>query len=210
MKHSASLFFVSLLILLINGITATAQDTRSRFGFSYSNNVTSFPVTGYPQVFYSQLHPGINLCRSWKINKAEKSNWIIGANGGFYYHRFIQLALHLYPSITFERVLGTRWRMGLGIGGGYVYAIENSQVFVQVSTDNGNSTDYDRKTIILGRSQYMAEADLSASFALRKNNPDAARLFIQLKSSVQGPYVANYVPLLPINSFLIGFSFPIN
>mgnify|MGYP001611447616 CR=1 FL=1 len=124
MKHKL------FIILLIGTIALNSKSQNSRIGVSLSNNVTSFPVLGYQQLFYSQFHPGLDCYKSWKLNKNEKSIVEVQANAGFFYHRFIQAVIRIYPSISYSRKLGKRFYLGAGIGGGYAFAFVGNDVFI--------------------------------------------------------------------------------
>ena len=195
---------------LVIAIFCTALSTGSvaqnhRLSFAISNNVTAMPVTGFPQVFYSQCHPGAEATMSWKINKNEKNRLFLNASSGFYYHRFVQSLIWIYPSVNYERYLGKRFNMAIGLGGGYALAIEDAAVLKL------NSEGYYEKDNSLAlRSQFIGQLELSARYALYKDKPEGVKLMLQFKNYLQGTYTVGYIPVLPINSVLIGISIPLN
>jgi hypothetical protein len=191
--------FYFLFFLAVSGFS---QETRQ--GVFISNNITSFPVTTYPQLFYSQLHPGIDIFRSWKLNKSEKNQIHWAVNVGGYYHRFIQTNVRMYPSVFYERFFGSRFYANIGLGGGYSLAFENMETFTL--QDDGT---YKKKTLV-ARSQYLVQLGFGFNYALKKDKPDGARLLLQFKTFIQGPFVSGYVPMLPVNSLMLGFSVPFN
>lgn len=199
------IFFNRIIFLIfigVNSLNVSAQNNS--WSVALSNNVTALPVTGYPQVFYSQCHPGMEFSRNWKINKKEKNRFFLSANTGFYYHRFIQTTIWIYPSVNYEYAVGKRFSINAGLGFGYALSIEGSDV----SELNSNGV-YEQKSVMAGRSQYIAQLALGCSYALNKEKPDGVKLMLQLKNYLQGTYINSYVPLLPINAILIGVSMPV-
>jgi hypothetical protein len=198
-KPHPLIFVVVYLLLAIN-----CRAQNNGWSLAISNNVTALPVVGYPRVFYSQYHPGLEAARFRKINKKSENIFYLKANGGFYYHRFIQTLIWIYPSVIYERVLNKRFAMDVGLGFGYGFSIEGSDVF-KLNSDG----HYERVSKLAGRSQYIGQLEIGGRYVLQKDHPDGLKLIVQLKNYVQGTYINFYVPLLPINSFLIGLSVPI-
>jgi hypothetical protein len=195
MKHSFLFLFAFIIMARCEG---------QQMGMSLSNNVTSFPVTGIPKVFYSQLHPGIDVFRDWKINKKEKNQFFLVADAGGYYHRFIQTAIRLYGSIEYRYIANSRLSLNAGIGAGYLHSFENTAVLKL--NDEGH---YETKSRIIGRPQVLAQLNIGCSFALKKDDPRSKKVFIQLRTFLQGPFVNNYVPFAPLNSIAVGISVPL-
>lgn len=202
MKNSNLITTVVILTMFLFSNTIYSQN--SKYGCSVSNNVTSFPALGFKQLLYSQFHPGVDVFKSWKINKAEKTHVEVKANAGFFYHRFVQTLVRIYPSISYSRNLGKRFNMGAGIGAGYGLSFEGNDVFVLNSEGK-----YETKSKILGRSQYLVNFEIGGNYSFKKDEPDGIRLFLTLKTFVQGTFVAGYVPVLPVNSLFLGISVPI-
>ena len=169
-----------------------------------SNNVASFPVTGYPQLFYSQFHPGIDVAKSWKINKSEKHQLWAAANVGVFYHRFVQTGLKIYPSVDYKYSACKRLRLNIGLGLGYLHSFEDYEVFKL--KDGGG---FEQKKIWIGRPQFLAALDWGCDYKLKKDAENPPLLVLQFRTNIQGPYVNNYVPILPVNSFLIGITLPL-
>lgn len=191
-----------LLILMIAGFHSIFAQKKIA-GILLSNNVTSFPVTGYPKVFYSQFHPGIDLFGGWKINKKEKNQFWLMADAGGYYHRFVQTAIRLYSGVNYENVVNLRLNLFAGLGGGYLHSIE-TEATLKIN-DEGT---YEVKNKITGRPQMLIAVDLGGSYALKKNNERSLRLQLHIRTYIQGTFVKGYVPFLPVNTFSIGISKP--
>lgn len=203
MKHN--IFRIRTIIFIVTSfLVSNVSAQNNSWSVAVSNNVTALPVTGYPQVFYSQCHPGMEFSRNWKINKKEKNRFFLSANTGFYYHRFIQTTIWIYPSVNYQYAIGKRFSINAGLGFGYAFSIEGSDV-----SELNSDGVYEQKSVMAGRSQYLAQLALGCSYDLNKEKPEGIKLMLQLKNYLQGTYINSYVPLLPINSILIGVSMPI-
>jgi hypothetical protein len=194
----------SILITLTLTLPSVTRSQEPRAGIFISNNVTSFPVTRYPKVFYSQFHPGIDICREWKLNKKEKNQFWLTANAGGFYHRFIQTAVRLYATVEYHYVFNNSFTAFAGLGGGYLHSFENMAVLKM--NDDGK---YEVKSSLIGRPQILGQFNLGCSYAIKKDDANSMRILLQLKTYVQGPFVKNYVPMLPLNSFALGLSIPL-
>ncbi|MFH0864758.1 MAG: hypothetical protein V1904_01085 [Bacteroidota bacterium] len=201
MRKTIIKLFILLLVLPVLKSFGQQQCT----GLLLSNNVTSFPVSGYPKVFYSQFHPGIDYFREWKINKKEKNQFWLNADAGIYYHRFVQTAIRLYATVNYLNVINQRLNLLAGLGGGYLHSIENKATLKM--NDEGV---YEVKNKIIGRPQILIVIDLGGSYALKKNNPQSIRLQLHIRTYVQGVFVKGYVPFLPVNTFAVGVSKPLS
>jgi hypothetical protein len=192
---------ICIVMLVLFSVTASAQIRQA--GILASNNVTSFPASGYPKVFYSQFHPGIDFFYGWKINKKEKNQFWLIANAGGYYHRFVQTAIRLYASANYQNIINPRLNLMAGLGGGYLHSIENKATLKM--NDEGV---YEVKNKIIGRPQMLIAVDLGGSYSLKKDNVRSIRLQMNIRTYVQGVFVKGYVPFLPVNTFTVGVSIP--
>lgn len=195
-----NIFLVILMFMVLQNVSAQYHSV----GGSFSNNVTSFPVTGFPQLFYSQLHPGINGFMEWKINKSEKHQLCATANLGFFYHRFIQSGVRIYPEIVYKFFVKKQFSLNVGLGMGYLHSFEGYEVLVPL--DNGG---YETRSAFTGRPQFLAVLNMGCAYKLSATNEKAPSLLLQLHANMQGPFVNSYVPVLPVNSLHLGLSFPI-
>ena len=198
---------VVVFLLICFSLAANSQDHTdvklSRLGIELSNNITSFPVTTYPQLFYSQFHPGMDIFKSWKWNKSLKNQVWYSGNIGGYYHRFIQTAIRIYPSVEYERIFGKSFSANIGLGAGYSLAFENMETF-----DLQDDGTY-KQIKFVARSQYLVQFGFGCSYSLKKEDREGMRISLRFKTFIQGPFVSGYVPMLPVNSFMIGVSVPI-
>jgi hypothetical protein len=185
-------------------ISYTVQAQFNQFQISLSNNTTGLPVLTYPQLFYSQFHPGLELALIRQLNQSEKNMLLLGVHAEVYHHQFVQTLIKLYPSIAYERKLNSRINAGLGLGAGYGLSFEGNRAFVK--QDNGS---YKKKSFFGARSQFLFTLNIGGSYALKKDITGPSLSF-RFASYMQGPYVKSYVLLLPINAFQIGIQYPLN
>jgi len=191
------------LFIQLNTVFLFAQNYQ--LGFGLSNNVTAWPVIGYPKLFYSQFHPGIDIILEKQINKKIKNQLWAEANLGSYYHRFFQTAVKLNLNLHYRYFFNPRFFSDIGFGGGYLHSFYKYQLF----KINANG-DYVQETGVKGRPQYVMGFCLGAGVGLKKSDPDYLRLLIQFRSSVQGKFAGNFVPVVPNNTFLLGLTHRFN
>jgi hypothetical protein len=170
-----------------------------------SNNTTGLPVIAYPDLFYSQFHPGVDITYGHQLNKSVKNKVYLNGTMGFYHHQFVQNLLRIYPTVSYERVLSDRALIQVGLGGGYGISFEGKNAFKLL--EDGT---YENKKFFGARSQYLMAVKFGFIYTLFKDNESKPKLTFQLKSFMQGTYVKSYVPLLPINSVNLGIRFPLN
>ena len=179
--------------------------SQSKFiSTTISNNTTGLPVIAYPDLFYTQFHPGIEATYGWQINKNPKNKLYVNGNLGYYYHQFVQSLVKVYPTMSYERTLSERFNLNVGLGAGYGLSFEGKNAFAL--QDDGT---YDNKPFMGARSQYVIAFELGAVYSLSNQNMNSPQLILQFKSFMQGTYVKSYVPLLPLNSLNIGIRFPL-
>jgi len=175
--------------------------TRS-WGIKFSNNITGKPLLTYHQLFYSNFHPGIEGELNFSINKNRKHLLFISGNLGVYYHRFVHTGLKVYPEFNYEFQISDRWRVFIGLGGGYIHSFEN--VATLKLNDEGF---YEKENVFIGRAQFMTGFNLGSRFMPAKLNGISFQF--SFSTFLQGPFVSGYVPLLPYNSFDLGIQVPI-
>jgi hypothetical protein len=193
-------YLVCCFILFI--YAANAQ--QKSYGFAIGNHATSLPITGYPQLFYSNFHPGIDFNYMRTINKSTKNLLHVRLNGSLIYQRFVQ-TINIYTvNLVYDRLLNSRINFNVSLGGGYGAAFEGGAV-----AKLNNEGVYETKSRFIPRSQFIGQFQTGISYALKKDNADGLRITAQFRTIIQGPFVKDYVPLLPVNAFLLGFQLPI-
>lgn len=196
-------FFISIVLIVSCNYYLSAQDYQ--LGGGISNNVTSFPVTGYPQLFYSGFHPGIDIILEKKLNTKLKNQWWTEANLGCFYHRFFQTALKLNVNFHYRYHFKPHIFSDIAIGGGYLHSFYHYQVFKLNS--NG---DYVKESGYKGRPQFIAGICMGAGISLKKSDPELWKLLIQFRTSAQGIFAGSFVPVVPYNTFLLGLTHHFN
>lgn len=191
--------------MLLVVISLASASTQSTFvGLTLSNNTTGLPVITYPDLFYTQFHPGLEATYSKQLNKNAKNRLYINGNFGFYYHQFVQSLVRIYPTVSYERSISKSFNLGVGLGAGYGLSFEGDNAFVQ--QEDGT---YRNKAFGGARSQYILGLELGMTYSFRKDKIQSPQLVVLFKSFMQGTYVKNYVPLLPLNSLNIGIRIPL-
>ncbi len=192
------------LFVVCYGLLSGVAIAQERFGGTVSNNTTSFPVTGYGTLFHSQFHPGADLFWELKLNKKVHNQFWFKVDFGGYYHRFFQTAFRIQPNINYRLAISPCFAFDLALGGGYLHS------FTEYSRFKLNDTgQYVKVSAVSGRPQYIAGFMIGANIGLIKASPDKIRLLLQFRTLMQGPFAKSYVPLLPLNSFALGLSFPL-
>ena len=212
--HDSSLRYLRFLIMLLRKqilvffvtlLSLFGFSQQYQLGFGFTNNVTSWPVIGYPQLFYTRFHPGIEILLEKKINNREKNQFWADADLGCFYHRFFQTAVKLSGNIHYRYFFNSRIFSDVSLGGGYLHSFYQYQVFRLNS--NG---DYVKESGYKGRPQFIMGTSIGIGYGLKKSDPDWWRLLVQFRSNMQGIFAGSFVPVVPYNTFLIGLTHRIN
>lgn len=194
-----------VLLIFVIFIPILLFSQNFHLGFGLSNNNTAWPFIGYPKLFYSQFHPGIDVILEKKINKKDKNQVWAEANLGCYYHRFFQTAVKLNFNLHYRYFINPRIFSDIGLGGGYLHSFYRYQLFKLNS--NG---DYVQESGVKGRPQYVMGFCMGIGIGLIKSDPDNFRLLVQFRSNVQGKFAGNFIPVVPNNTFLLGITHRFN
>jgi hypothetical protein len=162
------------------------------------NQVTSFPISGYPQLF-RQYHPGIQGSLGWNWKHKTRMSWVQEAHLGYQYHRHVQHGISLYSSFGPKWRFGN-WNAGIALAAGYWHSIPADGVY----RSNGDGT-FDR-TQRFGRPQMVGGFQLQAGYTTK----GLTQWFCRLESLLQTPFVPGYVPVLPLNRLHAGIRIPMH
>jgi len=197
------IYSILISVLLVNA--ATAQKLFTNIGVSVSNNTTSFPVTGYPSLFYSQFHPGVDITsqKSWTKNKERKSQFVQSIDLGFFYHRFVQSGLRIYTKCDYQYSITRKATLGIGLGVGYLQSFTATEVLEL--NDNGK---YEQRKVY-SRPQFIGLLNIGGTYRLKETSSRSISLFINFRTWLQMPFVKTYVPMLPVNSLHLGVLVPL-
>jgi hypothetical protein len=179
-------------------IKPEAKHRLNHMSIAITNSVNSFPITGYPAVFYSQFHPGLTLGTGFKWKEGKKTDFTQTFKMGCFFHRYIQNAAMLYTETGIRRKAAD-WGFSAMLGLGYLHSFPATQRFQL----NPGSGEYE-KIRNLGRPQGMFGFTLGID---RKINAHC-RGFVRFQTIIQTPFVSGYIPVLPINQLHAGISMP--
>jgi hypothetical protein len=196
------LLYNTAFFLLYFAMTYTQSQS---YQVNISNNATSLPVTGYPQLFYANFHPGIDFQYNKQINKSEKNRLYVVYHGGVIYHRFIQTLLTLSGNLMYERPVNNRLNLNIALGAGYGAAFNNESV-----AKLNESGEYFVRNRFVPKSQFVLRFQPGLTYSLKKDHPEGIRICAHFRTQLQGIFVKSYVPLLPVNSLLAGVILPIS
>ncbi len=194
-----------IFCLLILGHFALFTQAQHTWYYAFTNNVTSLPFTGYPQIFYANLHPGLDAAYSKQLNQNVKHRLMLRGIATIYYHRFVQTLITAAPQVAYEHSFGKGHFADIGLGVGGCLSFE------QEGTLKLNSEGvYERRTPFVPRPQYVIQLQAGYSYALSRERPDGARVKAGFRTTMQGTFAKSYVPLLPVNTFYVGVQLPLS
>lgn len=168
-----------------------------------SNSSTSLLVVGIPQAFYANFHPGLDYQYNQQLNTSDKNRWYANYQGGFIYHRFVQTLVSFSGNMMYETPIGNRFSFNAGMGAGFGFAFSDEAV--AKLNDDG---EYEVRSALLPRMQFVLRFQTGFLYAL-SDDPESIKISLHLRTTAQGVFVNNYVPLLPINSVMVGLVIPV-
>ncbi|MBL7811856.1 MAG: hypothetical protein JNL57_06495 [Bacteroidetes bacterium] len=195
---------LTLLLLLTAALPLSAQHREWRGGALLSNQVVSFPVTGFPSVFRSAIHPGLDGYLETRLNKKEHNQFVLQLGLGVLYHRFFQTAIKLYPWLDYRYAPKGPWKVSVGLGAGYQHSFPAYGILRKNAAG-----EWVQIPAWHGRPQFIAGAGLGVSRAMQSDDPDGIRWEFRLRSSIQTPFAKSYIPMIPYNSVMLGLSLPV-
>lgn len=191
------IFFLLWAIVVLITTQGLAQNTDWRRPLT----VSVFSVgTQLPGGSLSPIHPGLNVGTEFRYNRSVKNQWRQTAKLGVYYHQYSQTGIQLYSEGVYRRMLWKGLSAEARLGGGYLHAVPDLQVF------EWRDGQYRRKKTI-GRAQFMASFAAGLGYRIG-TAPDTPRVFVDYQFFLQMPFVKNYVPLLPNTALHLGVAFP--
>ncbi|HMP92714.1 MAG TPA: hypothetical protein PKD90_07575 [Phnomibacter sp.] len=189
-------------------LPAAAQKKRplQYASLAITNNQTAFPFGSFSKLATGQWHPGVELGTGFNWRQKPKHQWYQEGRLGYFNHQFVQHALPLYTTFGYRYLVGQRWALQAGLGGGALFSLPHQQRYQL--TQGGN---YEPKKGI--RLQGMAVVNLGLQHTVNPQAKHPLSLFTVYQQRLQMPYVPSYVPLLPYNSLQIGVKYhlqPVN
>lgn len=164
-------------------------------------NATALP-TRSGEIFRS-AHPGLVVGTSFRYNKSPIDQIAQTIKLGYIYHQFVHHSVQLYTEFEYKRMLSSRINLSGAVGGGYVHLFSATQVF-----ERNNQGQYEKRANA-GRPQVMGSMALGLGYLLNQDGEKPMELFTRFQFFVQGPFVRNYVPVLPNTALHLGLSYPL-
>lgn len=197
------LFFILLTAFL--SVKAISQPGKESYlGIAFSNSQNAFPFGKFSGLFREILHPGMEISYGKIIQPRDKHEWFREFRLGWFYHRFVQLAIPLTIQYGYRYKFGAGMFAETALGVGYLHSVPAAQKFKL--DENGNY----QKNKGLGRVQATASFDLGLGYTLSQKAEKPVTIFVSYQQRLQFPFVKSYVPLLPYNTFLLGCRFPLS
>jgi hypothetical protein len=194
--------------LIAQSATNVEKGKKSGFfnKFTYAdiavtNTHTAMPFGAFYQLFTGELHPGVEIGTEITWNHTRRYDWIQTFKVGYSFQEYIQHMINIYTEGGMRYRLP--WKMDVSgkLGVGYIFAIEDSKVFVL-----NNDGKYVER-LEAGRSNLMA----SLGFDLRKQiDRYGTAVYIGYQQKVQFGFINSYVPMLPLNMGSVGVSIPLH
>lgn len=164
-------------------------------------NATALP-TRSGEIFKS-FHPGLVVGTAFRHNNSLKNQLAQTLKVGYIYHQFVHHSVQLYSEFEYKRMIGRRLNISGAIGGGYIHLFSATQVFRR-----NEQGQYEKKPN-RGRPQVMGTTALSIGYRLNHDAVRPVEIFTRYQFFVQGPFVNEYVPVLPNAALHLGVSYPL-
>jgi hypothetical protein len=189
-----TIFAFIFTAFFLNPHSITAQRKLTQLTLETGNAVTSFPLVGAPQLFYTNYHPFTTLGARMIWKEKGKHAWEQSFNLGYIYHRFVQHSIPLFTEIIYRYDVNRSFTMRTHLGAGYLHSIPGSDRY-----ELNDQGEYE-KIRNLGRVQACLKFSVSAAYSINKE----FQLSLNYGVLGQVPFVKSYVPLLPYNTIQLG------
>ncbi len=194
-------FIITLTVIMLT-MTTTAQKQKYLAIATY-NTQTDYPFGKFAAMFSKVYHPGIEVTWGKNFSVKQKHDWFWDLRASYFFHRFVQHGIPVYTNIGYRYKFSKRFSADAALGGGYMQSIPAT---AKLKLDaNGDYKNNNR----VGRAQAIAAFGIGAGYNIHPSSGRPIKIFIAYQQRIQMPFVKSYVPLLPYNSFMIGFSRPI-
>ena len=194
----------SLIILSLLGIFGAsflpAQQHRP-FSIAVLANATALP-TRSGEIFRSP-HPGLVIGTAFRYNESSKNQLAQTVKVGYIYHQFVHHSVLLFSELEYKRMLSSRINISGAIGLGYVHLFTATEVFRR------NEQGQWEKKPNWGRPQLMGSSALGIGYLLNPAGSKPIEIFTRYQFFVQGPFVRQYVPVLPNTAIQLGVNYPL-
>ena len=193
--------FIILSLLAIFGASPLPAQQHRPLSVAVLANATALP-TRSGEIFRSP-HPGLVLGTAFRYNESPKNQLAQTLKLGYIYHQFVHHSVLLYSEFEYKRMLSSRINVSGAIGLGYVHLFPATEVFWR--NDQGQ---YEKKPN-WGRPQLMGSTALGIGYLLNPAGAKPFEIFTRYQFFVQGPFVRQYVPVLPNTAIQLGVNYPL-
>ena len=194
--------FLTLSMIMVL-YSAIAQQ-KKYIGAAIVTTQNAMPFGKFVGLFKETIHPGIEFHLGKNFKTMEKHDWFGELRAGYFLHRFVQHGLPISINAGYRYKFTARFSAQASIGGGYMHSIPAT---AKLKADQEGNYTNDKG---VGRMQASATFDIGLAFIPDFTAKKQIRFFITYQQRIQMPFVKSYVPLLPYNNFLFGFSKPIS
>jgi opacity protein-like surface antigen len=193
---------LSAVFVLFSAVVFSQSNTKkiNRVSLEAGNAITAYPITGFPQLFYSNFHPYVTVGAGLVWKEKRKHAWEQTFNLGYMYHRFVQHSIPLFMETVYRLKTGKNFSLGAHLGLGYLHSVPATDRF-ELNADG----EYEKITN-LGRAQGMAKISFSGAYQINRD----FRLTLNYGMLFQSPFVKSYVPVLPYNTLQLGVQKSLN
>ena len=188
--------FSLLLLLSLTGMAQEAGKTEKTIPVSISlfNNSPQMPFGGTFGITSTPVHPGLSLSTSHSWNKNPDNRIYQTFNLAYFFHRFSEHGIMLYSEIAYMRRFNSNWSAGVLLGLGLEHSIADFPIYRMIDNEYQRVSRW-------GRPQFMGSLSAEVDY---KPNCLPFPLFFKYQFWMHGPFVANYVPVLPATAVHIG------
>lgn len=198
-----SLAFISLIsVLSAQENSQTKKFRPDHISVAVTTMHTAAPFASFSSLFVKDYHPGIEFASGFNWKSKKRHDLVQTVRTGYSYHRWVQHSIVLYTDFGYRYKFPKDFATSVKLGGGYMRAIVAGEVFA-----DGQAHGEQYRKITSGRSQAILAGSFSVSkkiYALFNST-----LFLEYQQRLQTPFIKSYVPLLPYNYMMVGFSFPL-
>lgn len=192
---------LTLSLLVLSGTANLLAQEYRPLMVAVVANATTLP-TRSGEIFHN-FHPGFVLGTSFRYNESPKNHFAQTLKIGYIYHQFVHHSVQLYSEFEYKRMLSSRLALSGAVGLGYIHLFMATQVF-----ERNEQGHYDRMPN-RGRPQIMGTTALGVGYLLNPGGEKPIELFTRYQFFVQGPFVRQYVPVLPNTALHLGVNYPL-
>ena len=167
---------------------------------SLLNTSTLLPGAGKLGIWGTPVHPGFSLGTEFHKNDPKRNDWFQTVKFAYSYHQYVQHNVLLFSELGYRHHFSKAFDVEARLGIGYLHSFPDTKIYAL-----GFDGVY-RRVHNLGRSQGMGSFSLGLGYTF--NHGSGLRVFIAEQFYVQGPFVNEYVPLLPSSVLHLGVAFP--